>query len=142
MREYLRLPLRFEPFFQRKNLATCSLKDSIARNLHLLITTATDENKLNLEYGSQFWESDYDIHIPNDNRREQILSILKNQIALFEKRIHQVNLDIQVKQALKTHQGGSELRRRVEIIVNARLVRSNEPFKFQTGFFIGPMMMD
>ncbi|MBK8683779.1 MAG: GPW/gp25 family protein [Bacteroidetes bacterium] len=142
MREYLRLPLRFEPLFQRKNLAVCSLTDSIARNLHLLITTAAEENKLDLEYGSPFWESDYDIHLSNDHRRDQIIGALKKQIASHEKRIHQVNVEVNVKQALKPSGQGSELKRRVEIIVQAKLIRSNEPFRFQTGFFIGPLLFD
>ena len=142
MKEYLRLPLRFENVFQRSTLAVCSLKDSIARNLHLLITTSVEENKQNLEYGTAFWDNDYDIHLTNDSRREIILNNVKKQISSFEKRLLHVVVDVTVKQAVFHGNANPELKRRIEIIVKGNLARSNESFTFQTGFFIGPLAFD
>lgn len=142
MRDYLKLPLRFKSVFQRNTLAVCSLKDSIARNLHLLITTSVEENKQNLEYGSSFWDNDYDIHMSNDSRKQIILENVKKQINLFEKRIINVSVDVTVKQAVFHGNNNPELKRRIEIIVKGNLARSNENFGFQTGFFIGPLTFD
>jgi predicted component of type VI protein secretion system len=142
MPEYLKLPLRFEQFFEKNKLDTCSLKESISRNLHLLITTALGENKQDLKYGAQFWEHDYDIHLSNDNRREIVINSLKRQIAAYEKRLINFSVDVNVKQAEYHMEAGKQLRRRIEIIVSGALIRSNEPFKFQTGFFIGPLSFD
>ncbi|MES2774742.1 MAG: GPW/gp25 family protein [Bacteroidota bacterium] len=142
MQNYLRLPLRFEQFFQKSRLNTCPINHSIASNLHLLITTALGENKLDWEYGSQFWDLDFDIHISADSRRENIISSLKKQIANYEKRIHNVTLEVNVKQTEKTVGAGKQIKRRIEIIITAAISRSNEPFKFQTGFFIGPLAFD
>ena len=142
MQEYLKLPVRFEGFFQRRKLDTCPLKESIARNLHLLITTTTGENKQDLTYGSQFWDSDYDIHMNNDDRREAVIGSLRRQIAENEKRLKDVSVTVNVRQAELRNQTGGQLRLRIEIIVDANLVRSNEPFNFKTGFFIGPLLFD
>ena len=142
MQEYLKLPIRFQHFFERRKLPTCSLKESIMYNLHLLITTTLEENKQDLEYGSQFWEQDFDIHLSNDARRETVISSLKKQLALYEKRLTKVSLEVNVKQT-EHHVGGDrQLRRRIELIITGAIVRSNEPFRFQTGFFIGPLAYD
>ena len=142
LNNFLKLPLRFEPFFQKKRLDNCSLRESIARNLHLLITTQQEENKQDLAYGSQIWENDYDIHMSNDSRREMVMITLKNLINKYEKRLFNISVEVNVKQSEYRISSGSQIRRRIEIIVSGFLVRTNEPFTFQTGFFIGPMLFD
>lgn len=142
MPEYLKLPLNLNQFFEQDKLNTCSIKDSIARNLHLLITTNTGENKQNLQYGAQFWDHDYDIHMSNDKRREQIIQNLKAQISLFEKRLTDVVVEVNIKQTEYSTQANRQLRRKIEIIITGLIVRSKEPYRFQTGFFIGPLSFD
>jgi len=142
MADYLKLPLRFEQFFERKQMDTCSIQNSIMRNLHLLITTTVGENKQDAQYGSIFWESDYDVHLSNDARREMVIDSMTKQIAAYEKRIINVVVEVTVKQVSVNEGVGSRLRRRIEIIISAQLARSNEPFRFATGFFIGPMSFD
>ncbi len=142
MQEYLKLPLRFERFFDKKKMITCNLKESIMYNLHLLITTALEENKQNIDYGSQFWDQEFDIHLSMDARRQLIIDTLKKQISAFEKRLSKVLVEVNVKQVEEVSSSGNQLRRRIEIIVTAAIARSNEPFRFQTGFFIGPLRFD
>ena len=142
MQEYLKLPITFKQFFAKEKLATCSLQESVMRNLHLLITTSLGENKQNLQYGAQLWEHDYDIHMSNDTRRESILSTLRKQIQVYEPRLANPLLEVNVKQTEYQGQAGRQLRRRIEIIVTGALAHSNEPFRFQTGFFIGPLSFD
>ena len=142
MPEYLKLPVRFGQFFEAKKLDACTLKESIARNLHLLITTSTGENKQDLQYGSSFWDFDYDIHMANDERREAVISSIKRQVSNYEKRLTNFSVEVNVKQSEYNSGVNKQLRRRVEIIINGYIARSNEPFKFQTGFFIGPLSFD
>lgn len=142
MPEYLKLPLKFASFFERRRLDTCTLQQSVMRNLHLLITTGQGENKQDAAYGSVFWDHDYDIHLSNDARREMVIGSLQRQIAAYEKRLTAVTVDVQVKQIPVNESGNVRLRRRIEIIIQGRLARSNEPFHFATGFFIGPMAFD
>ncbi len=142
MADYLKLPLRFSSFFEKKKLPVCTIQDSIARNFHLLVTTATEENKLDERYGSHFWDNDYDIHLSNDGRRELIIESLQQQIALYEKRLVNTIVEVNVKQATINDRQNTQMRRRIEIVVTGSIARSNEPFRFQTGFFIGPMAFD
>ena len=142
MSNYLKLPLKFDSFFEKKKLDRCTLKDSIARNIHLLITTQLEENNQDYNYGSQFWDHDYDIHMTNAIRREMILTTLKKQLQKYEKRLVKPIVEVNVIQKEYRLTNNLQLRRRVEIAVSGQLTRSNEPFRFQTGFFIGPMLFD
>ena len=142
MPEYLKLPLRFEQFFEKNKMDTCTLQHSIIRNLHLLITTTIGENKQDPAYGAAFWDNDYDIHLSNDARREMVIDSLQRQIASYEKRLVAVVVEVNVKQIPVNESGNVRLRRRIEIIIQGNLARSNEPFRFATGFFIGPMAFD
>lgn len=142
MKDYLKLPLRFGQFFEQRRLPVCSIRESISGNLHLLIMTALEENKQNLEYGSQFWDQEFDIHLSADMRRETILATLRKQIAAFEKRLGKVSIEVRVRQPEVISVAGTQIRRRIEVIIRGVVVRSNEPFSFQTGFYIGPLALD
>lgn len=142
MQEYLKLPVRFENFFEKKKLATCNLLDSIYRNLHLIITTVPGENKIDDYYGAAFWDHDYDIHLTNDARKEIIVHSLKNQIKQYEKRITNVELLVNVSLSTFKTEGNEIQRRKIEIMVKGKILRSLEPFTFQTGFYIGPLTLD
>ena len=141
MKDFLKLPLRFESFFEKKSMPVCNLQESIFRNLHLIITTVQGEHKTDDVYGSAFWDNDYDIHLSNDARREIIINGLKQQIAIYEKRITNVDVAVDVKQGLLNIDQKGVQKRRIEITVNARIRRSLEPITFQTGFYIGPFTL-
>ncbi len=142
MTDFLKLPLKFDTFFQKKKLDRCTLKDSIARNIHLLITTQLEENNQDYNYGSQFWDHDYDIHMTNAIRREMIMTSLKKQLQKYEKRVSKTIVEVNVVQKEYRLSNNLQLRRRVEIVVTGQLSRNNEPFHFKTSFFIGPMLFD
>lgn len=120
----------------------CSLKDSIARNIHLLITTQLEENNQDYTYGSQFWDHDYDIHMTNASRREIVITSLKKQLQQYEKRLLKPVIEVNVIQKEYKLSDNLQLRRRIEIVVKGSLLRTNEPFLFKTGFFIGPLLFD
>lgn len=142
MKEYLKLPLRFDQFFEKKKLPSCGLIDSIYRNLHLIITTVPGENKTDAAYGSAFWETDYDIHLDNDSRKELIVGHLKKQIARYEKRITNVMVNVEVRLAVLKTPGADLPRRKIEVTISGQVRKTLEPFRFQTGLFIGPLTLD
>lgn len=100
------------------------------------------ENKTDPFYGSAFWETDYDIHLDNDGRKELVTHHLKKQVALYEKRIINVEISVEVKQAILKTQPTDAPRRKIEIIIAGQLLRTMEHFQFQTGLFIGPLTLD
>ncbi|MFV0606737.1 MAG: GPW/gp25 family protein [Niabella sp.] len=141
MKEYLKLPLSFNGFFEGKKITVCDMANSIYRNLHLLITTSVGENKFDEKYGSSFWDNDYDIHLNNDSRRALIINDLKQQIALYEKRLTDVYVEVTVRLSSFFMNTTEIQRRKVEIIVKGKIIRSMEPLVFKTGFYIGPLTL-
>lgn len=140
--DYLKLPILFEPFFEEQAIATCHIESSIMRFLHLLITTAQEEMKTDEQFGLAFWDEDYSTHITSDLRKEQLVHHLQTQIERYEKRLTDVQVEVQIKNNMLPQQGVMVERRRVEIGVKARLRHSSAPFSFNTAFFIGPFNMD
>jgi predicted component of type VI protein secretion system len=142
MQEYLKLPLRFNYFFEKRRFPVCSLYNSISYNIHLLATTILGENTPNMEYGSSFWDDEFDIQLSSDKRTNNIIRDLENSIGRFERRLTEVSVSVAVKQAETTFISQKHLKRRIEINVSGRIVRSNEPFNFVSGFFIGPYLFE
>lgn len=142
MADYLKLPIRFQQFFENKKLPYCVLLDSIYRNLHLIITTVQGENKSDTSFGATFWDSDYDVHMASDVRRELIVNGLKHQISNYEKRITDVDLTVNVRLSNTSIDGTEVQKKKIEITVRAKLKRNMEAFSFQTGFFISPYTLD
>jgi predicted component of type VI protein secretion system len=143
MESFYKFPLKFEDVLQKRDLVRCSLEESVARNIQLLIITTWGENKMDHEYGSFFWDNDFDILSTNARRREVILHSIQFAIHQYEKRLQKVRVEVDVKQAeIKNEQEGTRLRHKIDIVIHGVLKKNNQPFKFQTGFFIGPFAID
>lgn len=142
MQQYLKLPIRFHHFFERKKLPVCNIYNSISYNIHLLATTISGENVHDSAYGSSFWDDEFDIQLSSDKRTNNIIRDLEKSIARFEKRLTEVSVSVVVKQAETTFISQKHLKRRIEINVYGKIVRSLEPFSFVSGFFIGPYLFD
>ena len=139
MEGYYRFPLFFKDIFQKKDLPKCSLEESVARHIQLLIVTSWGENKMDGEYGSFFWDNDFDILSTNARRKEMITHSIVYAIHRYEKRLHKTHVDVEIRQAeIRNEQEGTRLRRKVDIVVSGVLKKNNQRFRYQTGFFIGP----
>ncbi len=71
-------------------------------------------------YGSHFWESDYDTHLANDVRREMIINSLKTQISLYEKRITEVAVDVNVRLSNAFLDGMEIQKKKIEIVIKGK----------------------
>ncbi len=139
MAHYYQIPLNFKDILKRREHVYCSFEDSIRQHLHLLITTTWGECKLDGEYGSFFWDNDFDILSTNARRKEMITHSIQYAVQQYEKRIHKVRVDVEIVQAeVKNDHEGVNLKRRVGITINGTMLKNNQPIKFQSNFFIGP----
>lgn len=142
MQQYLKLPIRFHHFFERKRLPVCNIESSISYNIHLLITTILGENKQDACYGSSFWDNEFDIQLSQEKLAEIIAKDLQKAIQAFEKRLINVSISVSIKQAEITSPAQKQIKRRIDIRINGNIFRTNEPFNFSSGFFIGPFLFD
>ncbi len=139
MEGYYRFPISFSNILQKRDLLKCSLEESVARHIQLLITTTWGENKMDAEYGSFFWDNDFDILSTNAKRKEMIIHSIQYAVHKYEKRLHKIKVEVDIRQAeIRNEQEGTRLKRKVDITVIGVLKKNNQPFKYQTSFYIGP----
>ena len=57
---YYQLPINFKTLMSTNSaLPTCDLKQSIAQNIFLIITTKYKENRYDESYGCEIWNMDF-----------------------------------------------------------------------------------
>ena len=139
--EYYSLPILFGDLIQKKNHSKCSLIQSVAQNLHLMLITRFGENRSNLTYGCGIWDDEFEILISKNEIEQNIHDSLKKSIGLYEKRITNVSISVELKQEQIGFNIGEKVRikRKVEISITGNLVMTNETCSFKDSFFIGPI---
>ena len=60
---YYTLPIKFGELCKKKDLKSCSIKESISQHLYLIITTSFGECLYDEEFGCSIWDNDYDNQI-------------------------------------------------------------------------------
>ena len=121
--EYYSMPLSFGDLINKKDMPKCSLIQSVAQNLHLMLITHFGENRNNPDFGCSIWENEFDVISSYDSNKEELRDSIINSISLFEKRITNVSVLIEFKQEQFTSKSGSEvsIKRKIEISITRDL---------------------
>ena len=137
---YYHLPLRVDLLIKKEALPLCDLRQSIAHHLHLLLTTAFGELQSNEQFGTSIWEADFENVNSKGTQKETILQTINAAIAGFEKRIHQVRVDLSVHQEeMRPLRDERKMKRRMDVKVTAVVKATNEPIVYNDSFFISPL---
>ncbi|WP_223708300.1 GPW/gp25 family protein [Niabella beijingensis] len=139
LHQYYKLPLELEKIVSKKELKKCSLKESIAHHLHLMLTTAFGELLSDEQFGNKLWEEDFDNVSYRNRQKEKILLSLGKTISRFERRIEKVKIEMNVHQEENPSGGDPRMKRRLEFAITAVIAATNEPITYRDGFFISPL---
>lgn len=138
--KYYSLPLDPECLMQKREHPGCSLKQSVAGHLHLIVTTAFGEMQGESEFGNSIWEHDFDNLTTRSKQQELMKESLTKAVKQHEKRLDTVKVEVTVKQeetvALATT---SRIKKRLDILITARLTATSENIVFRDSFFVGPL---
>ena len=139
--EFYSLPISFGDLMKKKDIPRCSLIQSVAQNLHLMLTTHYGENRNNPKFGCSIWENEFEVLSGNDSNKEGLRESIKKTIAMFEKRITNVEVSLDFKQEQLISKSGTEkrIKRKIEISITGNLVKTNESCSFNDKFFVGPI---
>ena len=141
-RPYYALPLRLDEVLQKKGHPTCSLPESIAQNLFLIITTNFNESRFDATFGCSIWDEDFGIQA-NSRWKEDIRQSVEVSVAEHEKRLGQVRVRIELAdQETVLNKSSRRIKRRLTIWVDAIIARTNERFSFQRSIYISPLSVD
>jgi phage baseplate assembly protein W len=138
MNEYYKIPLHLGKITQKKEIPKCSLPDSVAQMIHLIVTTGYGECKPNPTFGSEIWEKDFENIANSQAYRENLRKSIQSTLEKQEPRLTGIRVDIQMEQVdymLFTRRAKS----RIKIKVTGLLTKTNEPFSYSDQFFIGPL---
>lgn len=141
-RPYYTLPLRLDEVIQQKAHLTCTLPESIAQNLYLMITTHFDESRFDDTFGCSLWDEDFNTQT-NSRWKEDIRQSIETSVVAHEKRLMQVRVRVELTdQELQLTRINRRVKRRLSIWVDGRMARTNEPFSFQRSIYLAPLSTD
>ena len=137
---YYQLPLDLERLLERKALPRCSVQDSVAQHLYLLLTTHFGESRYDPAFGCQVWEQDFEA-MASMRWKDQVQQSIEQAIATYEPRLEQSQAQVAVLD-FELKGVSQRIRRRLDIRVTATLYRTREPFAFTASLFVAPLAVE
>lgn len=122
----------------------CSLGESIAQNIMLLITTKKGENRFNPSYGNAVWDLEFENAVSTIEWEALFVKSMKEQIEKFEPRIYTPRIEVRVEYVEHSYDTRkyTEIKKRAKIAINAKLTDTGELFSFSTELYLSPMSID
>ncbi|MCH5599223.1 GPW/gp25 family protein [Niabella ginsengisoli] len=118
----------------------CSLKESVAHHLHLILTTSFGELLSDAGYGSSLWEEDFDNVSFRNKQKEHILRSISATINEYEKRIEKVKVEMNVLQEeVPDRNSDPRMKRKLDFQISGVIVATNEPIVYKDSFFVSPL---
>ena len=136
---YYEAPLNFKRFFEKKEMNKLSVHDSISQFISIIITTYFEEYTFDKDFGSMIWETDFDLLINANVLRERIKSSLEKQIEIYEKRLGNVNLEVELMEKLTNTTNKVRLKKYLLITVSGSIMKTDEPFQFTGDYYLAPL---
>jgi phage baseplate assembly protein W len=136
--DYYKVPINLGSVIKNKDCAMCSLKESVAGMIHLIATTSFGECKHDESFGCGIWDHDFENISNAEAFKESVKGSMASAIARYEKRIEYVNIDVEIEQVM-TMVKRRKIKNRIVLNVKGKLVKTNEDFKYNETFFIGPL---
>src|SRR6188768_4068465 len=128
-----------------ETILTCTIQQSIAQRIHLILITNLKEFRYDTEFGCIIWEHDFE-NIYNINQwKDQMAKAVKEEIAKYELRLQNIktSLDLTEEEFMgKEKEVYKKIKRRVDIKINANIKKTNEPFFFQELLYVSPVWID
>ena len=136
---YYQAPFDFKRFFEKKELKKLSLQDSISQFISVIITTYFEEYTFDEQFGSEIWETDFDLLVNTNVLKERIKKSLTKQIKTYEKRLSNVDLNIELMESLSSKTNKVRLKKYLYITIKGTIVKSDEPFSFNGDYYLAPL---
>lgn len=134
-----KLPLRLDLLVKKQRQETCTLRHSIAQNLHLIISTYRGESAYSEAYGCSLWDEEFNIQL-NPRWKENLLESLKTSMLLFEKRLQAEDVKISLVELNETVSiGNTRVRKCLNVEIKGTIKKLNESFHFRDSIYISPV---
>lgn len=134
-------PLRFSNTSQGQDMREQDLGGSISQYIELIIFTRYGEHRYNPEFGCEIWDMDFELIQSETIWEEKLRQSLLKSIKKFEKRLYDIDIEVQISEINKFYplRNVSEIKKRVEIIIKGKLIKTGEHYTFSTALFLSPL---
>lgn len=137
-KEFLQIPIQANLITSQQHLKRCSLKDSVANMIRLISTTHFGENKQDDSLGNELWENDFETVNNLQAFKERLSESLQNTLIRHEKRLSGIKVNVGFEQVVTTVYK-KRVRQRIQISIEGTVQKTNEKFKHNEVFFMGPL---
>jgi phage baseplate assembly protein W len=137
---FLNIPVNFKDIKQKNEVPRISVNNSIHNIIHLIVTTTFGEMRHEPSFGCDLWKFDFENIYNLPSFKEELRKSLRNSILENEKRLVNINVDLQIEQVeVPTKVSNKRIKIRIVFTVNGIIEKTNEAFLHQDKFFIGPL---
>lgn len=141
---YYRIPLKLATALEGNEMATCSLMESIKKNLELIIMTKFGEHRSDLSFGCEIWDLDFELIVSENLWEEKLRQSLLRSVTTYERRLSDVQLTVAISEIEKFYlfKQYAEIKKRVDIHLTAIMDKTGEVFTFTNSLFLSPLSID
>lgn len=141
---YYRIPLQLATALEGNEMATCSLMESIKKNLELIIMTKFGEHRSDPSFGCEIWDLDFELIVSENLWEEKLRQSLLKSITTYERRLSDVQLTVAISEIEKFHffKKYAEIKKRVDIQLTGVMDKTGEAFNFTNSLFLSPLSID
>ena len=141
---YYKIPFQLSGLLEGNELPTCDLRDSITKNLELIIMTRFGEHRNDPSFGCEIWDLDFELIVSENKWEEKLRQSLLKSITTHEHRLSDIQLVIAITEIEKFHllKPHAEIKKRVDIELTATIQKTGEFFKFNNSLFLSPMAVN
>jgi phage baseplate assembly protein W len=134
-------PLRLRGIFEQKDLQGADSGKSISQHIELIIFTRYGEHRYNSDFGCEIWDLDFELIISETTWEEKFRHSLLKSIVNYEKRLYDIEVDIQMTEVEKTLSVNNitEIKKKVDITIRGRLQLTGEKYYFKTALYLSPL---
>ena len=144
--DHYKFPLDFVRVFETniRNLSKCNEKESIDQNIELIITTCPGEHKYDPEFGCRIWDLDFERVVSKSIWEEQFNKHIDDAIKKYEPRVCNVESSIRFFDIKKEYiySGATSIRKKVDIQIDAVIIRTGIKCCFYYSLYLGPLSSD
>lgn len=138
--KFIKLPIKFESITERRELNRCELKESIAQYIHLITTSYMGECRFDPSFGCSIWDFDFDNSMSDLTLKDNLRDSLTFAITNNEKRLTGIEIIVKITQSeITTFTVSKRIKKRIDIQINAKIIKTNEQFSYYEFFFLGPL---
>lgn len=138
---YYKIPLRFDRLLNGLGLTECSLGESIAQYIQLIIGTRYGEHQADSNFGCEIWNFDFELMVKKEDYELRLKHSLEHTISVYETRLANVEVVITIgEKEIVNLVGSAEMKNQAIIVVYATVKETDEPFYFKTIFYLNPII--